>query len=289
MLIQPIRDEFVIADDITLHYVQWGTQGTPIICTHGLTANAMCFQALATELASNHCVIAYDLRGRGDSDKPEDGYSIPIYAADLAALINELELERPIVLGHSLGALVSLYFAAHYPAKLSKLVLIDAGASLPWKTFDEQPDWLKASISRLGIPVPSFEDYTNRLKAAPFLGPYWNSYFDTYFKHDVLFENDGSVVSKIYRQALFEEAEHANEALPDEQWAHVMAPTLLLRAGQGLLSDNDQLLSTSDVQRIQQNIQNCQYVNFPVLNHYTIIFGTDPGPAQAIRSFVDEG
>ncbi len=117
MSIQPLHDEFVIADDITLHYVQWGTQGTPIICTHGLTANAMCFQALADELASSHRVIAYDLRGRGDSDKPEDGYSIPIYAADLAALIDELKLERPIVLGHSLGALVSLYFAAHYPHK----------------------------------------------------------------------------------------------------------------------------------------------------------------------------
>src|SRR5450631_189447 len=110
MSIQPIRDEFVIADDITLHYVQWGTQGTPIICTHGMTANAMCFQALADELAPDHRIIAYDIRGRGDSDKLEEGYSIPIYATDLAALIDELELERPIVLGHSLGAMISLYF-----------------------------------------------------------------------------------------------------------------------------------------------------------------------------------
>ena len=287
MSIQPINDEFVIADDITLHYVQWGTQGTPIICTHGVTANAMCFQALADELAPDHRIIAYDIRGRGDSDKLESGYSIPIYAADLAALIDELELERPIVLGHSLGALVSLYFAAHYPTKLSKLVLIDAGAPLPWTTFDAQPAWLKASLSRLGVPVPSFKEYINRLKAAPFLGPYWNDYFDIYFKHDVIFENDGSVVSKIYREALTEEAEHTNEARPDEQWTHVTVPTLLLRAGQGLLSDNDQLLSENDAQRIQQNIQNCQYANFPNLNHYTIIFGTEPGPGQAIRKFVD--
>ncbi|HEY5002774.1 MAG TPA: alpha/beta hydrolase [Ktedonobacteraceae bacterium] len=288
MSIQPIRDEFVIADDITLHYVQWGTQGTPIICTHGMTANAMCFQALADELAPDHRIIAYDIRGRGDSDKLEDGYSIPIYAADLAALIDELELERPIVLGHSLGAMVSLYFAAHYPTKLSKLVLIDAGAPLPWNSFDAQPAWLKASLSRLGVPVPSFKEYINRLKAAPFLGPYWNDYFDLYFKHDVIFENDGSVVSKIYREALLEEAEPANAVRLDEQWAHVTVPTLLLRAGQGLLSDNDQLLSENDAQRIRQNIPNCQYANFPTLNHYTIIFGTEPGPGQAIHSFVDE-
>ena len=288
MPIQPVRDEFVIADDITLHYVQWGTQGTPIICTHGLTANAIYFQALAEDLAKDHRVIAYDLRGRGDSDKPEEGYSIPIYAADLAALIDELALERPIVLGHSHGAFISLYFAAHYPTKLSKLILIDAGAPLPWKTFDEQPGWLKASISRLGTLVPSFKEYTDRLKAAPFLGPYWNDYIDNYFKHDVITNDDGSVVSKVYRQALFEEAEHTNEARPEEQWEHVTVPTLLLRAGQGLLSDNDQLLSENDAQDIQRNIQNCRYVNFPTLNHYTIGFCTEPGPAQAIRSFVDE-
>ncbi len=289
MSIQPVRDEFVIADDITLHYVQWGTKGTPIICTHGMTANAMYFQALADALAQDHRVIAYDVRGRGDSDKPEDGYSTPIYAADLAALIDELDLERPIVLGHSLGAFISLYFAAHYPTKLSKLILIDAGAPLPWKTFDAQPAWLKASISRIGTPVPSFEEYTDRLKAAPFLGPYWNGYLDTYFQHDVITNNDGSVVSKVYRQALFEEAEHANEARPEEQWAHVTVPTLLLRAGLGLLSDNDQLLSETDAQAIQQGIQNCRYVNFPTLNHYTIALGTEPGPALAIHAFVDEG
>jgi pimeloyl-ACP methyl ester carboxylesterase len=288
MSIRPIYDEFVIADDITLHYVQWGTQGTPIICTHGMTANAMCFQALADELAPDHRIIAYDMRGRGDSDKLEDGYSIPIYAADLAALIDELELEHPIVLGHSLGALVSLYFAAHYPTKLSKLVLVDAGAPLPWTTFDAQPDWLKTSLSRLGVPVPSFKEYIQRLKAAPFLEPYWNDYFDLYFKHDVIFENDGSVVSKIYREALVEEAEPANAVRLDEQWAQVTVPTLLLRAGQGLLSDDDQLLSENDVQRIRQNIPNCQYVNFPTLNHYTIIFGTEAGPGQVIHSFVDE-
>ena len=135
-----------------------------------MTANAIYFQALADDLAHHYRIIAYDLRGRGDSDKLENGYSIPIYAADLAALIDELQLERPIVLGHSLGAIISLYFAAHYPTKLSKLILIDAGAPLPWKTFDDQPGWLKASLSRLGIPVPSFKEYINRLKAAPLSG-----------------------------------------------------------------------------------------------------------------------
>src|SRR5690348_644492 len=76
MPVSPVLDEYVIAGDLTFHYVQWGEQGPPIICAHGITTNAFCFQALADELSDTHRVIAYDLRGRGDSDKPESGYSL---------------------------------------------------------------------------------------------------------------------------------------------------------------------------------------------------------------------
>src|SRR5436305_6843132 len=158
MPMSPARDEYIIAGDLTFHCLQWGERGSPIICVHGLTANAFCFQALADNLASDHRVFAYDLRGRGDSDKPESGYSIPIHAADLAELIDALELDRPVVIGHSLGAMIALDFAAHYPQKLSKLVLIDAGGELPWQTAQEQPLWLTISISRLGTHVASFEE-----------------------------------------------------------------------------------------------------------------------------------
>ncbi|HYU74981.1 MAG TPA: alpha/beta hydrolase [Ktedonobacteraceae bacterium] len=286
MSVNPVRDQFVNAGEIRLHCIQWGDHGTPLVCVHGLTANAFCFQALADELASEHRVFAYDLRGRGDSDQPEHGYSVPIHADDLAKLIDALGLERPILIGHSLGALISLYFATHYPNKLSKLVLIDAGAPIPWKTPEEQPAWLTASISRLGTPVPSFEEYTQRLKAAPFLGPYWNEHIDIYFQHDVRRQSDGSVVSRCYREGILEEGTRYAEAKPAEQWAHVQAPTLILRAGQGLFFDNDQLMTEEAAAAVQQGIKGSHLVNFPTLNHYTIIFGVEPGPFKIIRAFI---
>ncbi|MBV9227873.1 MAG: alpha/beta hydrolase [Chloroflexi bacterium] len=288
MPINPLHDTFVLAGNLTFHYVQWGAQGQPVICVHGLTANAFCFQAIADELALDHRVFAYDLRGRGDSDKPATDYCVPTHAADLARLIETLGLERPIVIGHSLGAMISLYFAAHYPDKLSKLILIDAGAPLPWKTPEEQPAWLTAAISRLGTPVPSFEEYKERLQKAPFLGPYWNEYLDIYIEHDVQRNEDGSVIAKAYREGILEEGRRSSEALLDEQWSRVTVPTLLLRAGQGLFFENDQLLSEADASAIQQGIANCLYVDFPTLNHYTIIFGTESWPAQEIRNFIDK-
>src|SRR5579863_730180 len=291
MLTSPLRDELVTVDDITLHVVQWGVdreQSVPIICVHGLTANAFCFQSLADNLSHHHRVIAYDLRGRGDSDKPERGYSVPIHAQDLAQLIDRLGLERPIVIGHSLGAMIALYFTAHYPDKIRKLVLIDAGLPLPWKTVEEQPAWLTAAINRLGTPVPSYAEYIARLKLAPFLGPYWNEYVDLYYEHDVYHADDDSVRAKCLRAAAIEEGTHYDEAQPEQQWANVQVPTLLLRAGQGLFFENDQLVPEEYVAAALREFKDCRYVNFPTLNHYTILFGVEQGPAREIQSFIDE-
>src|SRR5258706_5532256 len=88
MLTKPVSDEYIIAGDLTFHSMKWGERGQPLICVHGITANAYCFQALADGLANDYQVLAYDLRGRGDSDKPESGYSVPIHAAGLAVLID---------------------------------------------------------------------------------------------------------------------------------------------------------------------------------------------------------
>ncbi len=288
MRTNPLRDELVSVDSIKLHVVQWGEHGVPVVCVHGLTANAFCFQTLVDALSPQHRVIAYDLRGRGDSDKPEQGYSVPIHAQDLAHLIDALGLERPVVVGHSLGALTALYFAAHYPEKLRKLVLMDAGLPLPWKTAEEQPAWLTLAINRLGTPVASFGDYIARLKLAPFLGPYWNENVDLYYEHDVYHHSDGTVSAKCLRAAAIEEGTHYDEAQPEQQWAKVQVPTLLLRAGQGLFSENDQLVPEEYVPLALREMRDCRYVNFPTLNHYTILFGVEQGPAQEIRTFIDE-
>jgi pimeloyl-ACP methyl ester carboxylesterase len=283
----PTRDELITVGDIKLHYVQWGNQGPPIICIHGLTANAFAFQSFADDLAKDHRVIAYDLRGRGDSDKPATGYSIPQHTEDLSKLIDVLELDRPILIGHSLGAMIALYFAAHHPDKLSKLVLVDAGTPLPWKTPEEQPAWLTAAIDRLGTPTPSYTEYIARLKALPFLGPSWNAYTDIYYQHDIYTHSDGSVTAKAYREGILEEGSRFQEGKPAEQWAGVKVPTLLLRAGQGLFAQNDQLVSEAAAKDACQAIANCRFVNFPTLNHYTILFGVEQGPIETIRSFID--
>jgi pimeloyl-ACP methyl ester carboxylesterase len=284
----PVRDEYVIAGDLTFHYVQWGEQGPPLICVHGITANAFCFQALADGLSQHYRVFAYDLRGRGDSDKPEEGYGVPTHAADLAEVVDALELDRPVVIGHSLGAIIGVYFAANYPDKLSKLVLLDGGGDLPWQTVAGQPAWLTAALGRLGTPVASFDEYIGRLKLAPFLGPYWNEYMDIYFAHDIFHRPDGSVIAKGYPAGIHTDNQYIEAWRPEQLFSQIQVPTLLLRAGQGLFTSDDQMVPEEEAARMQRSIGNCRYVNYPDLNHYTIGFGVEPGVALEIHDFVKE-
>ncbi|WP_052889146.1 alpha/beta fold hydrolase [Thermogemmatispora carboxidivorans] len=288
-LIEPVRDELVAAGELRLHVVQWGEAGPPVVCLHGLTANAFCFQALADALATDYRVLAYDLRGRGRSERPAQGYSVPIHATDLDRLLTVLGLERVALLGHSLGALIALFYAAWRPERVSRLILVDAGAPLPWRTPEEQPAWLRASIARLGTPVASFEEYRRRLQGLPFLGPWWNAYLDRYLEHDVERLADGSVCSRVYRGSVLEEGQRLEEARPAEQWERVQAPTLVLRAGAGMFTADDQLLSQEAARELVAHMPEAQLIEFPALNHYTIIFGVDPGPAQAIRAFLAGG
>ena len=78
------------------------------------------------------------------------------------------------------------------------------------------------------------------------------------------------------------------EARSEQQWTHVQVPTLLLRAGKGMFADNDQLLPEESAEMARREIKNCRFVNFPNLNHYTIMFGTESGPVEVIRDFVDD-
>src|SRR6187401_1523561 len=92
---------------VSLAVEQWpgpanGPAGSAIVCIHGLTANHVCWASVADVLSPGHRLIAYDLRGRGESDKPEKGYSLAHHCDDLDGLLDHLGLRQAVVIGHSL-------------------------------------------------------------------------------------------------------------------------------------------------------------------------------------------
>ena len=82
-------------------------------------------------MREGHRVVAVDLRGHGQSDKPHETYTMQLFADDLAFLREELGLERPVVIGHSMGGVVAFAFAASHPKLPSAIVTIDAGLAPP--------------------------------------------------------------------------------------------------------------------------------------------------------------
>jgi pimeloyl-ACP methyl ester carboxylesterase len=113
-------------DDITLRYIDAGAGDPPILFVHGWTCNHTHWRDQVPHFAKKHRVVALDLRGHGQSDKPDEDYSIASFADDLAWLIPHLGLDRPVVVGHSMGGSIAMALARKHPALTRAVVLVDS-------------------------------------------------------------------------------------------------------------------------------------------------------------------
>lgn len=117
---------FVSSAGVRLHALSYGGGGgRELVLLPGLTCPAVTLEFLAVELAERRRVITMDFRGRGLSDAPASGYSLPDYAGDVMALIRELGLRHPVVVGQALGGRIAPAFDALYPGVAAGLVIID--------------------------------------------------------------------------------------------------------------------------------------------------------------------
>src|SRR5436190_7043646 len=210
------RMDRVHAGEVALATRVWPGVEPTIVGIHGLTANHTCWYPVAEALAPQHRFIAYDLRGRGGSDKPEHDYNMAAHNRDLLGMLDHFEVERAVVMGHSLGAHLTRYFA-----------------------YDVEP--------------------------AP----------------------GGGVRSKVAKHAIEEEvwALHRTRLWVWHHQIHV--PTLLLRAPDGLLRDDDCLMTQEEAEAMAHAIPDCRLVVVPRTNHYTVVLGQHPVVARALREFLD--
>jgi pimeloyl-ACP methyl ester carboxylesterase len=116
------RQAFV--NGVRLHYLYAG-KGPAVVLLHGWANTAHAWRHVIPALASRYTVIAPDLRGMGDSSKPLTGYDRETVAKDILDLLDQLGVERALVVGHDLGARVGFELAAHHPERVSKLVVLD--------------------------------------------------------------------------------------------------------------------------------------------------------------------
>ena len=123
------QDKTVAVNGLTLHYLDWGDAGKPaLVLLHGLRGHAHSWDDVSEAMCRDFHVLALDQRGRGGSDwAPGGDYTAEAYVADLAAFTEALGLARLILVGHSMGGRNSMLFAAEYPERVEKLIIVDWG------------------------------------------------------------------------------------------------------------------------------------------------------------------
>src|SRR6266404_6200238 len=116
---------FAEVNGVRLHYLIGGT-GSPVVLLHGYAETSHMWLPLMPLLAERHTVIAPDLRGAGDSSKPESGYDKKNMAVDIHDLTTSLGFNRVSVVGHDIGLMVAYAYAAQFPQGTERLALMDA-------------------------------------------------------------------------------------------------------------------------------------------------------------------
>jgi pimeloyl-ACP methyl ester carboxylesterase len=131
-----VRHHTARVNGIKVHYAKAGS-GPPVLLLHGFPETWFCWRHQVPALAPRHRVIAPDLRGYGETEKPAAGYDKRTMARDVRELMRHLGIDRAAVVGHDRGARVATRFAKDYPDALDRLVVMD---NIPTRIIFERMD-----------------------------------------------------------------------------------------------------------------------------------------------------
>lgn len=134
------RIQDIKTTEATIH-VRVGGHGPAVVLLHGFGDTGDMWAPLAADLARDHTVIVPDLRGMGLSSQPSGGYDKRTQAADVRSVLTALGIDRAAVIGHDIGTMVAYAYAARYPDKVEKLVVMDAPVPgiPPWDSIVRLP------------------------------------------------------------------------------------------------------------------------------------------------------
>jgi pimeloyl-ACP methyl ester carboxylesterase len=121
------ESKFATLDGAKIHYKSYGQGSDAFVLVHGWSSNLEAWNYQIPELTKRGRVIAIDLPGHGQSDKPQLAYTMDHFAAAIDAVMKDAKVERGIILGHSMGTPVARQFYRKYPKKTLAIVIVDGG------------------------------------------------------------------------------------------------------------------------------------------------------------------
>lgn len=252
-----------------------------VLAVHGLTGSHVAFRPIARELTTRTamCVLAPDLRGRGQSNTLSGPYGHAVNVNDLLAVLDDAGVERALLVGHSSGAYAAALLAAEHPERVTAVVLLDAGASFPTAGRDQVfEDVLEHLVSRVRAPYASVKQCLDLWRAHPALRKEWNDDMEAYVRYDLV-GKPGAMRSVVREEVVVAET---RDVIIDEKIRtaidRVHAPIYLLLAPRGLF-DADPVLSRPVVAAFAAAHPDAHIEEIPYVNHYTMVLGTT-GPRR---------
>jgi pimeloyl-ACP methyl ester carboxylesterase len=281
----------VPGDGVELSFGYWPGRGTPVVALHGLTASYVNFIGIAERLAGRRPLFALDLRGRGDSDKPEGPYGLGQHARDVAAAMRGLDLGPSVIVGHSMGAFIATALAAQNPELVAGLILIDGGylLDMPAEADAEQvlDTVLAQRITQLQETYPSREVYREFWRSRPNFPPAdWGPWTEAFLNYEVGGEAPSLRPKASEAAVRFDVAESFKTTEITARLESLRVPVMLLRAASGFALDRPPLIPDSAVEQMRTFLPNLEEEMIANTTHYTIVLG-ERG-ASRVAELIDE-
>lgn len=267
---------------------RWPGEGPPIVAIHGLSSNKMFYVGVADRLAGRRPLLSVDLRGRGDSPKPAEGYGMAAHADDVAEVMDAEGIDRAVVVGHSMGASVATVFAHRHPDRCAGVVLYDGGLQA-FYGFLTRPELAAEFLeSGKGVEGRLHRDFADRAEYRAYwagLGVFtddeWGPWVDAYVDHDL----DDSGRAKCLPAAIAADAMDivdAARSLADEP---MDVPVLAVYATEGILHGTSALVQPAALERMAATHPKLRVLEVPGTNHYTIALA-DPAASIVADALV---
>ncbi|MFB3093106.1 MAG: alpha/beta fold hydrolase, partial [Dehalococcoidia bacterium] len=237
-LVQPVEGELKL-NGLRINYFEWKGRGRrPLVLMHGLRDYAYYWQDCANRLLDDFHVYTFDQRGHGESERAPGGYLVWALAADLAAFVDAVGLERFDLAGLSLGSRCSMAYARDNWQRLGHLVLMDMGPQMA----KVGARGLKADMTaKADVPPSSFahED------ALAFFGRQWPSLDEPSLQRlvqNALVQGEDGLYSNRYDRRLADITTKAAIPEIDYLWdslTHIQCPTLVMRGEHSPILDDE--------------------------------------------------
>ena len=255
-----------------------------VLLIHGVTASHLSWPSVAERLPFAR-LIAPDLRGRGRSNDLRGPAGLAAHARDLVAVLDALDVDRVVVVGHSMGAFVALVLGELHPERVSRLVLVDGGLPLDVPAGLSSDEIIRLVLGptadRLAMRFSSVDDYLDFWRAHPAFRRDWSPALEDYLAYDLVGEAPELRPATSYATLEEDSIDQNSGTAIADALAALRHPTLLLTAERGLLDQVPALYSPERLPGLLASYPGLRHEAVDDVNHYTIVLSERGADAVA--------